>query len=585
MIEATFLSQGATDRLFCAATGHVPVRLAQLTKPRLLWLNRRAMRHDPQFDAAGSESAYERHLLRNCALTLTADASAQVAGGTEVMAVADRYGGTGIGRNGGSGRAVFVNGYHVKGIGRTPLVSVLTDRAHASGGAYLEECVREAVFSELVNAEFPFGAVPVLAIIETGVIQVWDTDDGPKPERQCLLVRPAFIRPAHFTRATEYISANQKEGALDANRVALTSRAAVDLFGVEDFSLSWGRFWLRWAEQLAYAYAHRLTHGGNTESNIALDGRLLDFGAMTALPSWARVSTMQGGPPAGMDMLFVAQAMQAVAPFLGRHIDEALASPEVLGANMSRANDRYRQVLLREVLRLSGLTRLQSERLLQSALAARAVAAINRLVTHFAREQFAIFDGMPEPRISWDLGQFWRGPAPRHLHELRDLLTDAITGGLLGDEPAGLINQAVAARCALRSSTREGLFRDRLKDDLYAELDGRYEGDRLTATHVSRVIDDCVVRNRQSSLTEPDAALPIGFAGQAEAAYALFSCQKSGLPFAVPEWPTCGTGKAGPTRLPIARLHDGLIEFAGDDIAPARARVQRLDGWPEQQAA
>lgn len=585
MIEATYLNQDATDRLFCAATGHVPVRLAQLTKPRLLWLNRRAMRYDPQFDAAGSESAHERHLLRNCALTLTADASAKVAGDTEVLAVADRYGGTGIGRNGGSGRAVFVNGYHVKGIGRTSLVSVLTDRAHASAWAYLEECVREAVLSEVVNAEFPFGAVPVPAIIETGVVQVWDTDYGPKPERQCLLVRPTFIRPAHFTRATDYISANQKEGALDANRVALTSCSAVDLFGAEDFSHSWGQFWLRWAEQLAYAYAHRLTHGGNTESNVALDERLLDFGAMTALPSLARVSTMQGGPSAGMDMLFQAQAMQAVAPFLGRHIDEALASPEALGVNLSRANDRYRQVLLREVLRVTGLTRMQSERLLQSALAARAVAAINRLVTHFAREQSTIFDGMPEPRISWDLGQFWQEPAPRHLHELRGLLTDAINGGLLGDGPAGLMSQAVAARCALRSSTREGLFRDRLKDDFCGALDGRYEGDRLTAAHVSRVIDDCVVRNRRSSLTEPDAALPIGFAGHAETAYALFSCQKSGSPFAVPEWPTDGTGQAWPTRLPIARLHDGLIGFASDDIAPARARVQRLDGWPEQQAA
>jgi hypothetical protein len=88
-------------------------------------------------------------------------------------AVADRYGGAGIGRNGGSGRNALVNGFLVKGVGRTPLVGQSTPLSHASGGAYLEECVREAIFSEVVSHDFPYGAVPALGILGTGLVQDW----------------------------------------------------------------------------------------------------------------------------------------------------------------------------------------------------------------------------------------------------------------------------------------------------------------------------------------------------------------------------------------------------------------------------
>ena len=133
---------------------------------------------------------------------------------------ADRYGGSGIGLNGGSGRAAVVNGYLVKGVGRTPLVSSLTDESHASGGAYLEESIRETIFAEIVRAEFPCSAIPVLAIIDTGLIQIFEESAGPKMERRTLLIRPSFIRPAHFERATAYFSGNPKEGQQDTLRVS-----------------------------------------------------------------------------------------------------------------------------------------------------------------------------------------------------------------------------------------------------------------------------------------------------------------------------------------------------------------------------
>jgi hypothetical protein len=570
-MSAIDLDPLSVDRLFGVDTGHVPVRLRQLERPRMLWLNRRVMRHDPQFAALASEQEYEQHLLRSCSFTLVDEREAPAVSAVEVTAIADRYGGTGIGRNGGSGRAVFVNGYHVKGVGRTPLVSVLTDRAHASGGAYLEECAREAIFAEVVSAEFPFGAVPVLAIIETGSVQVWDTDAGPKSERRCLLVRPAFIRPAHFVRATEFISACAWEGSLDAQRVARTAKAACEHFGRDSFGAVWRGFWLRWAQQLAYGYVHRLSHGGHTESNIALDGRLLDFGATTALPSWARISTVHGGAPTGMDMLFLAQAIQAAAPFLARYIDESMASPQTLGAILSQANDRYRQTVMCEMLRMLGLTRPQAARLLQSALAGPIAAAASRLLTHFAREQFSMLDGMPQPRVRWDLDRFWSAHTPVHARELRALLDGAMAQALLSDQPGECTLQSIKARASLRTSTREGLFRDRVKSELYAALDGAFVNDRLTATEVGRVIDAWVMRHRRDSAIEPEAALPIGFARSSDAGYMLFVSQTDGRPFALREWHAGSTDPWDASPVAIARMEVGRVEFADTNGTLANA--------------
>jgi hypothetical protein len=569
MLNAVDLDPVSVNRLFSAETGHVPVRLNRLERPRLLWLNRRMMRRDPQFGAMPDERAYTQHLLRSCSFEIAEENEATTVSDVGIVAIADRYGGMGIGRNGGSGRAVYVNGYHVKGVGRTPLISALTDRAHASGGAYLEECVREAVFSELAGAEFPFGAVPVLAIIETGAVQIWDTDHGPKPERRCLLVRPAFIRPAHFVRAADFISISPTEGALDAQRVARTAEAACEHFGRETFGACWRAFWARWAEQLAYAYVHRLNHGGNTESNIALDGSLLDFGATTALPSWARITTTQGGPPAGLDLLFLVQACQAVAPFLGRYVDEKMGSPQALGALLAQAQGRYRETVMREVLRTLGLTRLQSAQLMQSALSGQLVAAVNRLITYFAREQFTIFDGMPNPRLPWDLERFWCSQQPEHLREMRTLLEAAIARRLLGEAPAEGVLQCMAARSLMRTRTRDGLFRDHIKRELYASLDGSFAGDDLTSQQVCQVIDRCVLRHRRDSPVEPEDSSPMGFARGRDAAYALFIDRVSGQPFAVQEWHADEQAFRNASSTTFQRLDDDRIVFADGSMASA----------------
>src|SRR5579864_2830773 len=109
--------------IISAETGHVKLPMSRLKDARVLWVNPRAPSEDPNYGALGDHASYESYLLENCAFTLTDPA----AGTPDTFGVADCYGGAGIGSNGGSGRAVFLNGYHVKGIGRTPLVGIDAD--------------------------------------------------------------------------------------------------------------------------------------------------------------------------------------------------------------------------------------------------------------------------------------------------------------------------------------------------------------------------------------------------------------------------------------------------------------------------
>jgi hypothetical protein len=566
MTLPTFINSLQTEQIFCTHTGHVSVNLWRLPDARLIWLNRRAMYLDPQYNVAKSETEYKQHILHQCAYVISDDIVTICYSEKKITGIADRYGGEGIGRNGGSGRAVFANGYHIKGIGRTSLVSPLTDRAHGSGGAYLEECAREAVLSEIVAAEFPHSSVPVLAIIDTGFVQVWETDNGPKPERRCLLVRPAFVRPAHFMRALDFIGHHHHDGMRDAQRVALTIEQACIQFGATQFSAQWEAFWSLWAEQLAYAYVHRLNHGGNSESNIALDGRLLDFGGMTALPSWARITVAQGGWPAGADMNYLIHAQQSAAAMLAKHLKGDWTDTKKWQSLQASAIDTYKKTVFRELLRVLGLSRTQVDQLLGSELSAAVLAAGNRLLSHYTREQFAIFDGMPEPHFGWEVPCFWNDTQPQHLQELRGLIELAVDQGVFGTKTP-LVRAMWSARCHFLSQTRTGLFRDNIKDALYKALDGSFTNKELTENDVTRVINDFVLKHRIDSKFEPIDAIPIGFACGNGQSYALFKDLVTEDIFAIQEGTDDCSGQQARSRIHVEEAGDGQLKLASIDAS------------------
>lgn len=526
MSSLNALSSAEARAFFNPEGQHFPLSMARLPQARVVWVNQRVMRQDPAFTTCGGTlDDYQAHLLRSCAYVVADRPSENE---EAVIGVADRYGGIRIGHNGGSGRAVVVNGYHVKGVGRTPLVSVLTEAGHASGGAYLEECVRETIFSELIAAEYPGGAVPTLAIIDTGLVQWWHVDAGPLPERRCLLVRPAFVRPAHFERAAGFIAADPTDGYADARRVDHAFRVAKTLWGRDALSATYGKLWSMWAEQLAYGFIHRLPHGGDSTSNIAMDGSLLDFGATTATPSWARISLTWGSPPTGEGMFYLVKAVKDHAAMLGRELDPAYLSPEGIRTTIAMAAQVYQRVMLREMLRLAGLTRSLAARMVQEEPGV--VGILGRLLSHYRREQFAIFDGTPAPRVPWDQARLWSDDSPVHWRPLRDCVLAWI-------ERSGSMKREQAVGYAVfRGQDRPALYHESIKKALYDHLEHRLQGEALGQESLDRLIDSWVCRHRRDGIHEPAGTIPVGFARCATAGYALFQNLEDGQRFAVPEW-------------------------------------------------
>lgn len=187
---------------------------------------------------------------------------------------ADRYGSSfGSRRHGGSGRCGSLGHFNAKGVGRTPLVHGQPPLSHSDGRLSMVEAIREAIGAEISALELPHGAVPVVAVLRTG------TGDA-------ILVRPNFLRLAHFERSIFFGSAGfaGSDQHLDALRTQELVEVAVEghapgFSGLDDQ-------FQRLAEQIGAAQAHRLWQGRFLSGNVAIDGALVDFGSFRATPSW-----------------------------------------------------------------------------------------------------------------------------------------------------------------------------------------------------------------------------------------------------------------------------------------------------------
>lgn len=202
----------------------------------------------------------------------------QFDGADRITLLAERYGGSGIGDNGGGVRCGTVDAFQIKGLGQNLLVGSATDVAHSYGGLRAAAAVHEAVYSELLDRILPQGAARAWGIILTGP----DAAYGAAPAREwgALLVRENVMRPANFMRAPDYVASHPDAlGMLsDVGRVRRLNR---ELKSRLDQSGGVGRFLIgflaKCASQFAFARVARLMHGGVSPSNLSLDGRWLDL--------------------------------------------------------------------------------------------------------------------------------------------------------------------------------------------------------------------------------------------------------------------------------------------------------------------
>lgn len=542
----SWLDAESAKRVFEHPVPGVPLDLARPREARMLWLNRGTAVDDPEFARLGSDfDRYEQHLLNSCAYVLPDEGGYD--GVRPVRGYADRYGGGGIGLNGGSGRAAYVQGYHVKGLGRTPLVSHLTERAHASGGAYLEESVRDVIFTEMVRAEFPHSAVPILALIDIGQTQTFEFPTRTDIESRVLVVRPPFLRPAHYLRSI-FISDDPKEGAQDARRVQWMFDVTRELRGAPAFASDYESFYVRLAQQLAYGHVHRLAHGSPTLSNVCLDGRLLDFGAMSALPSWADIAIMLGRQPFSSHLRLLPRLVRSSAYFFGRHLDAKLASPAHQDALCAHISQAFQRAVVVETLRLLGLERHAAEVQAQGSTGTAWWRLVLNLIAHFERERTDMLERTPELRIAWDVDQIWLPHPPVHLAPLRERLLDCVPGAE---------QEACASRCRALSRTRPTLFRHDLRASLFAALGQGAEAVRPDRAIIESAIDRLVADSRRDSRCTPAGTVPLGFAVRAGRSLALVRHLADGSVYAMDE----ALGGAAP-RLRVSRCSAYRVHFA-----------------------
>lgn len=526
MTDVSWLNKQESLSFFGEDCHHVPIRLKPIKEARVLWLNHQVAEKDPNFEIFGRDiKRYEQHILSSCAYQLAPEPHINgISNADFILGYADRYGGSGIGSNGGSGRAAIINGYLVKGIGRTPLVSSLTDESHASGGAYLEESVRETIYSEIVRAEFPHSAIPTLAIIDTGKIQIWESTESPKIERRTLLVRPCFIRPAHFERATSFFSGNPKEGVLDTLRVSRCFETAISVFGKTGLEEKYNSFWMKWARQLAYAFIHRLPHGSNTISNICLDGKFLDFGAMSAVPSWANVATMLSRQPFETQFKQLASMIYSSSYFFNRFLSDSYGNNEQICHLIEAAFLVYRKTVVSEVLRLCGVSRLSAYEFANCIELEGLWSAAMSIINHAQKEYVDLAEARPQEQSDWDFGSIWNDDSPAYLAELKIILERLIPL----DERVIMYKRS----CVLLK-TREKLFREKTKWFIFSAIDDSALGLAPNRVFIEQFIAEQIAEGRRDHRFEIDDALPIGFAVGIECSYVIFKELNSNKIFAV----------------------------------------------------
>jgi hypothetical protein len=201
---------------------------------------------------------------------------------TPLSAFAERYGGAGLGPNGGGVRCLDIDGVQYKGIGANLLAGSTTDRWHRHGALSAQDAVREVIWGELFDRALPYGAVRALALTATGTQFAVEVGEAKAPgwASRAIVAREPVVRPAHFMRSIFFEpGADARLLPPDAQRTreacCLSHSALIDALKHRPWTVAateaarptlgecWREVWRRAAHQLAASRVSRLIHGSS----------------------------------------------------------------------------------------------------------------------------------------------------------------------------------------------------------------------------------------------------------------------------------------------------------------------------------
>lgn len=349
-----FNSQALSEKTF------VPEKVRHLKQARLLWFNFDYFKEHTKIDFRQfSYTELEKFVVENFAWGIPSsdEVTSPLFDDKEMTLYADRYGGTGLGDNRGSGRAArsLQGKVEWKGLGRTSLVAQSEKESHSNGRVPLNEALREALYGEATRFS-PHGSNRVLMILSRGSKTVNHYNEL---LTDALIIREQSIRPAHFiaVQNESYLSSissffRSHFRAQDRERTTENVKRLKELLPDHSF-LSYCR---KIAEQFAYLYANHFYHGATSESNIELSGRLIDYGTMTAQPGYGKLRVIEHNDEAGktdeFQNILVERFLSEIKKFAEPQLLKDLPRLQYAKAVFQ---DAYRKQLRFEFLALTGI--------------------------------------------------------------------------------------------------------------------------------------------------------------------------------------------------------------------------------------
>lgn len=247
----------------------LPVEVNKISSTRLLWRDQSANSSDAMSDDLFLDNY--SWVTKNNFFT---DESRIHPGITQTM-FAERYGGFGIGTNGGGARVVNINGMQIKGGGANALAGDGALRSHSYGGLDIQGAVKEIIYSRLLSKISPVGTQTI-----KGLILLDDTSalhNGNKAP-SVLMVRETVVRPGHFLPCVNFRLKPEHRSLMrsDYSRVLGIYKSIGKQALLSEFYTLIQHFLDKCADQLSFFRMARLSHNALTPSNICLDGRVLD---------------------------------------------------------------------------------------------------------------------------------------------------------------------------------------------------------------------------------------------------------------------------------------------------------------------
>lgn len=267
--------------------------------------------------------------------------------------LAERYGGAGLGHNGGGARCGFASGVQVKGIGRTPVLAGGAGQWHSHGGASLQEGIREAVWGEVCHVGLPHGGVRVHGLISTGTTCPNETRMGTSTAPRVLIVRDAAIRPAHYMRACFFRPSPDFRAAQvsDTKRTESAVRSITSVFhslygtsnlpDIECINDGLTKMLKRAARQISEARAKRIMHGALSDSNICVDGSWVDYGTVSAISDYGRIILCRNSADLWHQHVPLTRTIYDLCFYLRKYLPRRVAAALVTSSDLIKSFNAY----------------------------------------------------------------------------------------------------------------------------------------------------------------------------------------------------------------------------------------------------